>query len=57
MEDATVLDLHRASGSGAKARRKLGVAPHSLTEDELVSFWTDDQMTGRAASAPAATAR
>jgi hypothetical protein len=25
-------------------------------EDELISFWADDQMTGRVASAPAAAA-
>ena len=23
-----------------------GVAPHSLTEDELIAFWADDQMAG-----------
>jgi len=34
-----------------------GVAPHSLTEDELISFWADDQMTNLAAPAPAAVAR
>jgi hypothetical protein len=27
---------------------RAGVAPHSLTEEELISFWADDQMTSRA---------
>jgi hypothetical protein len=89
VEDTTVFGIHRASGSGANARRKFfsrsapytneddllarvlitswsmatgrtlreGVAPHSLTEDELISFWADDHLTGRAAPAPAAAAR
>jgi hypothetical protein len=34
-----------------------GVAPHSLTEDELISFWADDHMTNLAAPAPAAVTR
>ena len=33
---------------------RAGVAPHSLTEEELISFWADDQMTSRA---PAVAAR
>ena len=89
MQDTTVFDIHRASGSGANTRRKFfsrstryaneddllarvlitswsmatgrtlrdGIAPHSLTEDELISFWADDQMTNLAAPAPAAVAR
>jgi hypothetical protein len=89
VQDTTVFDIHRASGSGANTRRKFfsrparytneddllarvlitswsmatgrtlreGVAPHSLTEDELISFWADDHMTGRAAPAAAVAAR
>jgi hypothetical protein len=34
-----------------------GISPHSLTEDELISFWADDQMMSRAAPAPAVAAR
>jgi hypothetical protein len=34
-----------------------GINPRSLTEDELISFWADDQMTGHAAAAPAVAAR
>jgi hypothetical protein len=31
-----------------------GVAPHSLTEEELINFWADDQLTNRV---PAVAAR
>lgn len=57
-EDELLVRVLMTSWSMATGRSlREGISPHSLTEDELISFWADDQMTAHAAAAPAAAAR
>jgi hypothetical protein len=56
-EDDLLARVLMTSWSMATGRTlREGISPHSLTEDELISFWADDQMTARAAPAPAVAA-
>jgi hypothetical protein len=43
-EDELVARVLITSWSLATGRTLRGVAPQSLTEDELINFWADDQM-------------